>query len=384
MKIHEYQSKQILKEYGVPIMEGYPALSVEEAVTAAKKLKQGSWVVKAQIYAGGRGKAGGVSVCHTLDEVRDVSRNLLGKRLITSQTRDEGHVVHRLYVEKTCDMAQQFYLSFFLDRRLSCLAILASAEGGVEVENARDRFLTLHLDPVIGVSDFQVRSIGKLYGLKIEEIPQLTQILRGLYRAFIEKDASLIEINPLVLTTQRNLVALDAKITFDPTSLYRHPEIFALRDREEEDPLELAASDAGITYIKLKGSIGCIFNGAGLGMAMLDMMKLHDGEAASFIDIGGLADREAVATAMELVLKDAQVKAILFNFFASVSPADTIAEGIVTGVRKMRTPIPIVVCLQGESAARGESILKQADLDIVIAKTVEDASLTIVSLAKES
>lgn len=386
MRIHEYQAKQILKNYEIPIPKGSLALSVDKAFLSARNLKKSPWVVKAQIHAGGRGKAGGIIICHSLEEVENASRKLLGKRLITPQTGPQGQIVHRLYIEEGCPIVKQFYLSFFLERRLGCIAVMASTEGGVDIERAMQRspekFLIHYLDPAVGISEFHGRTIGELFSLRTEAITGLGHILRGIYQAFQEKDASLIEINPLVTTADDEFIALDAKMSFDSNSLYRHPEIADLRDPDEEDPLEREANDFGLTYIKLKGSIGCIFNGAGLGMATLDMIKAQGGDAANFLDVGGMADEKLMTTAMSLVTKDAQVKAILVNFFASVVPADSIAEGIIIGAHKKT--IPIVVCLQGENAARAHEILNASKSGIVVVKTIEEAAATVVKLARGS
>lgn len=388
MDIHEYQAKQLLKQYAIPVPVGLLAVNIAEATSSAQKLMGKPWVVKAQIHAGGRGKAGGVVIVHQLSEVTAAAEKLLGKPLVTAQTGPEGQIVHRLYIEEGCIVVREFYLSFVVDRSASCVTIVACEAGGTDIEEVAaktpEKVLRHHINPLVGISGFHIREIAGILGLETKARAQLEPLLKGLYRAFIEKDATLIEVNPLVLTAEEDLMALDAKMTFDDNSLYRQPEILAFQDREAQDPLEIEASRYELSYIKLKGTIGCMVNGAGLAMATMDIIKLHGGEPANFLDVGGGAGREKVAAALKIILADPYVEAILVNIFGGIMRCDVIAEGIIAAVQEVAVNVPLVVRLQGTNAAQGRHILERSGLKIIAADNLEEAALKVVAAVKEA
>jgi succinyl-CoA synthetase beta subunit len=378
MDIHEYQAKQLLKQYHIPIPPGLPALTIAEATAAAETLGGALWVVKAQIHAGGRGKAGGVIIAH-----RTAAAKLLGKPLVTAQTGPEGQMVHRVYIESGCVIAQEFYLSLVVDRSVGCITIVACAAGGMDIEavaaETPEKILRHSINPLIGISGFHAREIAGVLGLETQARGQLETLLKELYRAFVEKDANLIEINPLVLTSAGDLMALDAKMTFDDNSFYRQPDIFAFQDRDAQDPLEIEASRHDLSYIKLKGTIGCMVNGAGLAMATMDIIKLHGAEPANFLDVGGGATQEKVAAALKIILADPHVEAILVNIFGGIMRCDVIADGIIAAAQEVAVKVPLVVRLQGTNAAQGKHILEQSNLKIIAADNLEEAALKVVA-----
>lgn len=386
MNIHEYQAKELLKSYGIQVPQGICAITSTEAFEAAQSLGGDLWVVKAQIHAGGRGKAGGVILVKTPTEAKNAAEHLLGQSLVTHQTSPEGQIVRRLYIERGSSIAREFYLSLILDRTVSRIAIVGSAAGGVDIEeiatNEPHQILTQHIDPVVGISGFHARNLAHFLGLTNKGSIQLEKLLKALYQVFIEKDASLIEINPLVETKEGDLVTLDAKINFDDNGLYRHPDIMALRDLNEENPLEIKAGRYDLSYVKLNGSIGCMVNGAGLAMATMDIIKLYGIEPANFLDVGGGANQEKVAAAFKIILADPNVKAILINIFGGIMRCDIIAEGIIAAAKEVALTIPMVVRLQGTHADLGKAILAQSGLKIIAADDFEDAATKVVAAAK--
>lgn len=385
MNIHEYQAKQLLREYGVAVPDGQLATTPAEAEAAARRLSA-PVVVKAQVHAGGRGKAGGIRLARSAAEAKRVSSEILGMRLRTHQTGAEGKSVHKVYVEAGCEIARELYLGITLDRSEEKLALIASTEGGVEIEQVAaerpERILTVHVDPNVGLRPFQVRQVGFGLGLAPPTLRELEPFLAGLYRLFVEKDASLAEINPLVQTSSGHLVALDAKLNFDDNALFRHPEIRALRDPAEEDPREREANEIDLAYVGLDGEIGCMVNGAGLAMATLDMIQLCGGRPANFLDVGGGADRDRVRSAFQLILRDARVKAILVNIFGGIVRCDWIAEGVVAAAKESGVTVPLVVRLQGTRASEGRALLERAGLDITPADTLREAGERAVAAAQ--
>jgi succinyl-CoA synthetase beta subunit len=388
MNIHEYQAKQVLKQFGVPISPGYPAFSSEEAVAAAQKLAGDLWVVKAQIHAGGRGKAGGVILCRSHAEVKAAAEKLLGSVLVTHQTGPKGQVVRRLYVEQGCAIAQELYLSMLVDRQSERIAIIASAAGGVDIEEVAaktpEKIVTFTLDPVVGCQAYHGRKLAFALGLEGQCVKQMGALFKSLYDAFTAKDMNMLEINPLVVTKEGNLIALDAKITFDDNGLYRHADIEELRDTDEEDPMETQAKEHELSYVKLEGNIGCMVNGAGLAMATMDIIKLHGGEPANFLDVGGGATQEKVAAAFKLILADHHVEAILINIFGGIMRCDVIAQGIVAAAREVSLNVPMVVRLQGTNMELGKQILRDSHLTIIAADELAEAAQKVVQAAKEA
>jgi succinyl-CoA synthetase beta subunit len=388
MNIHEYQAKTVLKEYGLPVPKGYPAFSVDEAVSAAEKLGGPVWVVKAQIHAGGRGKGGGVKVCKSIDEVRTHAGNILGMQLITHQTGPAGKKVGRLYIEEGSDIGRELYLSAVVDRETSRVAFIVSTEGGMDIEavaaETPDKIRTVTVDPASGYSGFHGRDIA--YALKLEgdQIKQCVKMIGDLYRCFVEKDASLLEINPLVVTKDGTLVCLDAKMNFDSNALYRHKDIVEMRDLEEEDPAEIHASKFDLNYIKLDGQIGCMVNGAGLAMATMDIIKLYGSAPANFLDVGGGATKEKVTEAFKIILSDENVEGILVNIFGGIMRCDVIAEGVVAAAREVSLAVPLVVRLAGTNVEKGKQILEQSGLPIIAADDLADAAKKIVAAVKEA
>ena len=370
MNIHEHQAKALLAGYGVNVARGQAAFSVDEAVQAAEKLGGPVYVVKAQIHAGGRGKAGGVSVVKTLDEVRSEAERMLGSILVTHQTGPQGKEVQRLYIEDGCDIARELYLSLLVDRASSQVTVIASTEGGMDIEEVAastpEKILTLSIDPATGMMPHHVRRICSELGLGGDTAKKATTFLRGIFRAFCEKDAAMIEINPLVVTGDGDLMALDAKIGFDDNALYRHSDIMELRDLSEEDPAEVRASEFDLNYIKLDGDIGCMVNGAGLAMATMDIIKLEGGEPANFLDVGGGATKEKVTEAFKIILSDDNVKGILVNIFGGIMRCDIIAEGVVSAARDLGLTKPLVVRLEGTNVEAGKPLWPNQALRLVL------------------
>ncbi|ADL56559.1 ADP-forming succinate--CoA ligase subunit beta [Gallionella capsiferriformans] len=386
MKIHEYQGKEILRQFGVPTPRGVACFSVDEAVAAAEVLGGGLWVVKAQIHAGGRGKGGGVKVARSLDEVRQAAGQILGMHLVTHQTGADGQVVRRLLVEEGAQIAREFYLGMVVDRDSQRVALLASSEGGMEVEevakNTPEKIHTLRIDPVLGLIDTDAADVARLIGIPEDSIAGAVVVLQGLYRAFVEKEAMLAEINPLVLTADGRVIALDAKFNFDSNALFRHPEITTYRDLDEEDPAEIEASKFDLSYISLDGDIACLVNGAGLAMATMDIIKLYGGNPANFLDVGGGATREKVTEAFKLMLKNPNLKAILVNIFGGIMKCDVIAEGIVAAVREVHLSVPLVVRLEGTNVDLGKKILADSGLPIISGADMADAAQKVVAAAR--
>lgn len=378
MDIHEYQAKELLRAFGVSIPSGGVAYSPEQAVYRAKEIGGEKWVVKAQIHSGARGKAGGIKVCTKDTEVWEAADQLLGKRLVTHQTGPRGKLVHRLYVEAATDIEREIYFGLVMDRQSERVLVVASGEGGMEIEEIAVKkpgsILRQSVEPAVGVLDFQAREIA--FGLKLPAslTSQAVTTIMGAYRAFRDYDATMVEINPLVLTKDGRLLALDAKIGFDDNALFRHSNISELRDKTQEDPREMAAADRGLSYVGLDGNIGCIINGAGLAMATMDMIKHAGGEPANFLDIGGGASPERVAKAFNLVLSDDKVQAILVNIFAGINRCDWVAEGVVQAVKKTNPQIPLVVRLAGTNVEEGRKILKDSNLPIINAETLAEAA----------
>jgi succinyl-CoA synthetase beta subunit len=366
MNIHEYQAKALLHAYGAPVAEGHVAETPEEAAAHAQTLGGETFVVKAQIHAGGRGKGGGIKLVKTLQELHAEADRMLGKPLITPQTGPKGRVVRRIYVVKDATIAREFYLSLLVDRDSGRVAFVASTEGGVNIEevaaNTPEKIVTLTVDPASGISDFHGRVIASALKLQGPLAKQCAALVKSLYTLFVEKDASLIEINPLVVTKDNNLLCLDAKIGFDDNALFRHKDIASLRDIHEEDPAEVEAADLGLSYVKLDGSIGCLVNGAGLAMSTMDIIKLYGGEPANFLDVGGGASKERVAEAFKIILSDPHVKGVLVNIFGGIMRCDTIAEGIIAAAREMHISVPLVVRLEGTNVERGKALLRDSGL----------------------
>lgn len=388
MNIHEYQAKSILANYGVPILKGKVAYTADEAVKVASELGGTLWVVKAQIHAGGRGKAGGVVLCRSSEEVHQAAKKLLGNHLITHQTGPKGQEVRRLYIEEGCDFTQELYLSLVVDRTQQCLSFVASGAGGVDIEEISQKtpteILTLPIDPASGFQPYHGRKLAYGLGLKGEKAKALGQLAQNLYQSFHALDANLIELNPLVITKTGSLVALDAKVSFDDNGLFRRPEIEQLRDEAEEDASELEATRQGLSYVKLGGNIGCMVNGAGLAMATMDIIKLHGAEPANFLDVGGGASRDKVATAFKLILADSNVEAILINIFGGIMRCDIIAEGIVSVAKEVRLTVPMVVRLQGTKEKEGKRILAESQLAIIPADDLSDAAAKVAEAVREA
>jgi len=388
MKIHEYQGKEVLRQFGVPTPRGQACFSVDEAVGAARQLGGGVWVVKAQIHAGGRGKGGGVKVAKSLDEVRNAAQRILGMQLVTHQTGKEGQLVRRLLVEEGAAIAKEFYVGMVIDRARQCVALLASSEGGMEIEEVAartpEKIHKVWIDPATGLRDAEADAVARAIGIPDAALSQARSVLNGLYRAFVEKDAMLAEINPLVLTANAQLLALDAKFNFDGNALYRHPEIVAYRDLDEEDPAEIEASKFDLSYISLDGDIGCLVNGAGLAMATMDIIKLYGGSPANFLDVGGGASKEKVTEAFKLMLRNSKLKAILVNIFGGIMKCDVIAEGVVAAAREVHLSVPLVVRLAGTNVELGKKILVESGLPIISGNDMADAAQKVVAAAQGS
>jgi succinyl-CoA synthetase beta subunit len=386
MNVHEYQAKGVLREFGIPVPEGRVATTPAEAEEATRALGSGVVVVKAQVHAGGRGKAGGVKLAKSPAEAKEVASEILGMTLHTPQTPPEGKLVRKVYVEAGSDIADELYLAVVVDRAAEKLAVIASTEGGMEIEEVAaktpEKIVTVTVDGNVGLQPYQIRQIGFALGFGAEQVKQLEVFLGGLYRLFMEKDASIAEINPLVLTNGGDLIALDAKINFDDSALYRHPEIAKLRDPDEEDPRERAAREIDLAYVGLDGNIGCMVNGAGLAMATLDMIQHCGGNPANFLDAGGGADKDKVKEAFKLILRDENVKAILVNIFGGIVRCDLIAEGVAAAASELGVEVPLVVRLQGTKAPEGRKILTDSNLDITPAETLQEAGEKAVAAAR--
>ena len=383
MNIHEHQAKALLGGFGVPVPRGEAAFTVDEAVTAAEALGGPVWVVKAQIHAGGRGKAGGVKVVSSLDDVRQTADTILGKTLVTHQTGPQGREVKRLYIEEGCDIGDELYLSLLVDRGSSRVTIIASSEGGMDIEEVAasqpEKILSVDIDPATGLQPHHCRRLANVMGISGATAKQLPKFLAGLVDAFTTLDASLVEINPLVVTGSGDLLALDAKMSFDDNALYRHADVMELRDLAEEDPAEVRASEFDLNYIKLDGNIGCMVNGAGLAMATMDIIQLRGGTPANFLDVGGNATTERVTEAFKIILSDASVKGILVNIFGGIMRCDIIAEGVVTAARTLGLDKPLVVRLEGTNVEEGKRIMAESGLAIIPADNLADAADKIVA-----
>ncbi|WJS84331.1 malate--CoA ligase subunit beta [Paracoccus sp. TOH] len=378
MDIHEYQAKEILNRFGVGIPPGALAYSPEQAAYRAREMGGDRWVVKAQVHAGGRGKAGGVKVCDSDLEIQAATEAMFGQKLVTHQTGPEGKGIYRVYVEAAVPIAREIYLGFVLDRATQRVMIVASGEGGMEIEEISaqrpDSIVRATVEPAVGLQEFQCREIAFALGIKPGMVQQMVRTLRGCYRAFRELDATMVEVNPLVITSDDRILALDAKMTFDNNALFRHSQILELRDKSQEDPRESRAADHGLSYVGLDGNIGCIVNGAGLAMATMDTIKLAGGEPANFLDIGGGATPERVARAFNLVMSDKNVQAILVNIFAGINRCDWVAEGVVRALRENPVPVPVVVRLAGTNVEEGQKILAQSGLPLIRATTLMEAA----------
>ncbi len=385
MKIHEYQGKEILKKYGVTVPRGIPCMSVDEAIKAAETLGGPVWVVKAQIHAGGRGKGGGVKVAKSIDQVREYANQIMGMQLVTHQTGPEGQKVRRLLIEEGADIKKELYVSMVTDRISQRVVLMASSEGGMDIEEVADKHPELihkiEIDPAEGLKDKEADDIAAKIGVPAASIPAARTLLQGLYKAYWDTDASLAEINPMILTGDGKVIALDAKFNFDSNALFRHPEIVAYRDLDEEDPAEVEASKFDLAYISLDGNIGCLVNGAGLAMATMDTIKLFDGEPANFLDVGGGATAEKVTEAFKIMLKNPHLQAILVNIFGGIMRCDVIAEGVITASRAVSLKVPLVVRMKGTNEDIGKKMLADSGLPIISADTMEEAAQKVVAAA---
>ncbi|CEO17420.1 Succinyl-CoA ligase [ADP-forming] subunit beta [Rickettsia monacensis] len=382
MNIHEYQAKEILRKYGVPTSTGLVVTKTERINETIDKLNTEVYVVKAQIHAGGRGKAGGVKVVKSKEEAKKVAHDMFGINLVTHQTGPQGQKVNRLYIESGCDILKEYYFSIVFDRSASCITFIASTEGGVDIEEVAEKtpekIIKFSVDPATGLQDFHMRGIAYELGFKDNQVKQMKEIVKSVYNAFIETDAAQIEINPLIVNSDGNLLALDAKITFDDNGLFKHPNITAMRDHDEEDPLETRAANAGLSYVKMDGNIGCMVNGAGLAMATMDIIKLYGASPANFLDVGGGADRERVKEALKIILSDKEVQGILVNIFGGIMRCDIIAEGIIAAAKEIGIKVPLVVRLAGTNVEKGKEILSNSGLEIIPAHDLADAASKIV------
>jgi succinyl-CoA synthetase beta subunit len=386
MNIHEYQAKAVLAKFGVPVAHGLPAFTVDEAVKAAKELGGPVWVVKAQIHAGGRGKAGGVKVVKSIEDVEKEAKRLLGSTLLTHQTGPKGKQVNRIYIEEGSAIEKEFYLSMLVDRETSRVAIVASTEGGMDIEKVAhdtpEKIVTITVDPVANICPHHVRRLSKALGLTGDLQKQMSPLITDLYRAFTQADMSLLEVNPLVVTKDGKLICLDAKVGFDDNALFRHPDIAALRDETEEDEKEIEASKYDLNYVALDGEIGCMVNGAGLAMATMDIIKLYGMEPANFLDVGGGATTEKVTAAFKIITSDPKVKGILVNIFGGIMKCDIIAEGVVTAVKEVGLRVPLVVRLEGTNVDKGKEIIAKSNLNVTSADDLDDAAQKIVKAVK--
>jgi succinyl-CoA synthetase beta subunit len=386
MNVHEYQGKEILRKYGVATPRGVACFSVDEAVKAAESLGGKVWVVKAQIHAGGRGKGGGVKVAKSIDEVRKYATDILGMTLVTHQTGPEGRVVKRLFIEEGADIKKELYVGMVVDRASQRVVLMASSEGGMDIEHVAEhtpeKIFKVAIDPVAGLSTAAAEDVARKIGIPNEAVAQGAAFMQSLYKAFDECDCSLAEINPLIYTGDNKVLALDAKLNFDSNALYRHPEIVAMRDLDEEDPAEIEASKFDLTYISLDGNIGCLVNGAGLAMATMDVIKLYGGSPANFLDVGGGATTEKVTEAFKIMLKNPNLKAILVNIFGGIMKCDVIANGVIAAAREVKLSVPLVVRMKGTNEDLGKQILKDSGLPIISANNMAEAAERVVAAAK--
>lgn len=386
MNIHEYQAKAVLRQFGVNTLKGKTARSVDEAVKAAQEMGGSVWVVKAQIHAGGRGKAGGVKVAKSLDEVKKYATDILGKTLVTHQTGPEGKKVQLLFIEEGCNIKKEYYVAALVDRATGQVAMMASSEGGMDIEEVAaktpEKIFTVQIDPVTGLMPFQARQLAFKIGMPGPVAGKAVKFFMGLYEAFIDKDASMAEINPLVETADGNIICLDAKMNFDSNALYRHADILEMRDLSEEEPTEIEASKHDLAFIKLDGNIGCMVNGAGLAMSTLDIIKLEGGSPANFLDVGGGATKEKVTAAFKIILEDKNVKGILVNIFGGIMKCDIIADGVISASKDLGLKVPLVVRLQGTNVDIGKKMLKDSGLNIIPADDLTDAAKKIVAAVK--
>jgi succinyl-CoA synthetase beta subunit len=378
MNIHEYQAKDLFRQYGVRTLKGVIASNPDEAAKACKDLGGNIWVVKAQVHAGGRGKGGGIVLCRSADEVFEAASNLIGKNLVTPQTTTEGVEVRKIYVEEGCNISRELYLGIVLDREKELPVIMASTEGGVEIEEVAhknpEKILKVYADPITGIGDWQAREIAFGLGLEGNQIKNCIKFMKKLYQLFVDLDCSIVEINPLVVNTDNEIIALDAKINFDSSGLFRHNEIEKLRDTNEEEPLETRANEVGLNYIKLNGEIGCMVNGAGLAMATMDIIKLHGGEPANFLDVGGGANAKQVTEGFKVILSDPEVKAIFVNIFGGIMRCDFIAEGIIEAAKEIDMKVPLIVRLAGTNVKLGKKMLSESGLDLITADDMDDGA----------
>ena len=386
MNIHEYQGKEILRKFGVATLKGKLAHSPDEAVAAAKEIGGSVWVVKAQIHAGGRGKGGGVKVAKSLDEVKDHAKKIIGMTLVTHQTGPEGKKVQKVLIEQGCNIAKEYYVACLVDRQTGRVTMMASSEGGVEIEIVAeknpDSIVKVDIDPVVGLAQFQARELAYSIGMSPEVAGKAVKFFIGLYNAFIQSDCSMAEINPLVVTKENDVIALDAKMGFDSNALFRHPDIAEYRDLNEEEPTEIEASKYDLAFIKLDGSIGCLVNGAGLAMATLDIIKLHGSSPANFLDVGGGANKEKVTAAFKIILSDPNVKAILVNIFGGIMKCDVIAEGVIAASKEVGLKVPLIVRLEGTNVELGKKLLRESGLNITPADDLTDAAKKAVAAVK--
>ena len=378
MNIHEYQAKQLFKNYNVKTLEGVVATNASEAANACKTLGGNIWVVKAQVHAGGRGKGGGIILCKTTDEVYEAADKLIGSNLVTPQTTSDGVMVRKVYVEEGCDIAKELYLGIVLDRERDLPVVMASIEGGVEIEEIAikepEKILKVYADPITGIGNWQARKIAFGLGLEGKQISSCCKFIISLYELFMKLDCSIVEINPLVVTSDDEIIALDAKINFDSSALFRHADIEKLRDLDEEEPLESQATKAGLNYIKLDGDIGCMVNGAGLAMSTMDIIKLHGGEPANFLDVGGGATADQVSEGFRIILSDPEVKAIFVNIFGGIMRCDFIAEGIITAAKEIELDVPLIVRLAGTNVDLGKKMLSESGLDLITADDMDSGA----------
>jgi succinyl-CoA synthetase beta subunit len=386
VKIHEYQAKSVLARFGVPVPRGEVATTPAEAAQIAKRLGGGVCVVKAQIHAGGRGKGGGVKVAKSAEEVEQLATQIIGMTLVTRQTGPEGKKVGRVLIEEGLQIERELYLSILLDRAAACPVIIASAAGGMDIEEVAakqpDKILREHVDPGVGLQAFQSRKLAFGMGLGADAALKLIKLLQAVYKTFVETDASMVEINPLILTKGGDLLALDAKVTFDDNALYRHPDIREFRDLSEEDPLEVEASKFSLNYIRLDGTIGCMVNGAGLAMATMDIIKLAGGEPANFLDVGGGANAEQIKNAFRILMADTHVKAVLINIFGGILRCDVLAAGVIAAVKELGVPVPIVIRMEGTNVEEGKRMLRESGLNFTTADSMGEAADRVVALAK--
>jgi len=397
MNIHEYQAKEILAKYGVAVPHGIPAMSVAEAVSAAQSMETSLYVVKAQIHAGGRGAGhfknnptgkGGVRLCKTVDDVKDAAEAMMGETLVTVQTGEEGKQVQRLYVTDGVDISKEYYCSVVLDRGTSRVTFMVSTEGGMDIEevaeHSPEKITHVSIDPVTGMQGFHARRLAFALGLEKEQMKSAVQFFTALYKCFVETDASIVEINPMIVTDEGELMALDAKMNFDPNALYRQKEIFAMRDETEEDAQEKEATDWELNYVRLDGNIGCMVNGAGLAMSTMDIIQLYGGEPANFLDVGGGATAERVTAAFKIILSDANVKGVLVNIFGGIMKCDVIAEGVIAAAKEVDLNVPLVVRLEGTNVEKGKALLENSGLPIITADNLGDAAQKVVDATKQA